>query len=147
MRLNRGEKVGMRTYEELLAAQTELAHFNPNHDPDTGRFIGNMSVAQILTPSSKRQMKKRLGIAAGITAGLLAAYTTKKNINVSRMIQGFGGGNLGFMRASEIVETTLKSTGKVALAATLAVIGSYKVKDIMSKNNKSNNNGNTNGRW
>ena len=28
----------MRTYEELLAAQTELAHFNPNHDPKTGQF-------------------------------------------------------------------------------------------------------------
>ena len=28
-----------RTYEELLAAQTELAHFNPNHDPMTGRFM------------------------------------------------------------------------------------------------------------
>ena len=28
----------MRTYEELIAAQTELMHFNPNHDPKTGRF-------------------------------------------------------------------------------------------------------------
>lgn len=28
----------MRTYEELLAAQTELMHFNPNHDPHTGKF-------------------------------------------------------------------------------------------------------------
>lgn len=28
----------MRTYEELLAAQTELAHFNKNHDPKTGQF-------------------------------------------------------------------------------------------------------------
>ena len=28
----------MRTYEELIAAQTELAHFNPNHDPKTGKF-------------------------------------------------------------------------------------------------------------
>ena len=27
-----------RTYEELLAAQTELAHFNKYHDPDTGQF-------------------------------------------------------------------------------------------------------------
>ena len=31
----------MRTYEELLAAQTELIHFNPNHDPKTGRFAKN----------------------------------------------------------------------------------------------------------
>lgn len=28
----------MRTYEELLATQTELAHFNKNHDPKTGQF-------------------------------------------------------------------------------------------------------------
>lgn len=28
----------VRTYEELLAAQTELIHFNPNHDPNTGQF-------------------------------------------------------------------------------------------------------------
>ena len=27
-----------RTYEDLLAAQTELTHFNPNHDPKTGQF-------------------------------------------------------------------------------------------------------------
>lgn len=28
----------VKTYEELLAAQTELAHFNPNHDPKNGQF-------------------------------------------------------------------------------------------------------------
>ena len=28
----------MRTYEELLAAQTTLAHFNKYHDPNTGQF-------------------------------------------------------------------------------------------------------------
>lgn len=33
--------MSMRTYEELLAAHTELAHFNPNHDPSNGRFASS----------------------------------------------------------------------------------------------------------
>ena len=33
--------MSMRTYEELLAVQTELAHFNPNHDPSNGQFASS----------------------------------------------------------------------------------------------------------
>lgn len=43
----------MRTYEELLSAQTELMHFNPNHDPKTGRFAKS-TYAQI---AQKRAIK------------------------------------------------------------------------------------------
>ena len=35
----------MRTYEELLAAQTELAHFNKYHDPKTGQFASGNGVS------------------------------------------------------------------------------------------------------
>lgn len=34
-----------RTYEELLAAQTELAHFNKYHDPNTGQFTSGNGVS------------------------------------------------------------------------------------------------------
>lgn len=42
----------MRTYEELLAAQTELAHFKPNHDPRNGQFASGNGV------SSKKKAAK-----------------------------------------------------------------------------------------
>ncbi len=35
----------VKTYEELIAAQTELAHFNPNHDPDSGQFAKKAGIA------------------------------------------------------------------------------------------------------
>lgn len=45
----------MRTYEELLAAQTELAHFNKNHDPKTGQFASGNGT------NSRRSVKDKPG--------------------------------------------------------------------------------------
>ena len=51
----------MRTYEELLAAQTELAHFNPNHDPRNGQFTsdqkGTLNAAKKGVKISKSKFK------------------------------------------------------------------------------------------
>lgn len=51
----------MRTYEELLAAQTELAHFNPNHDPRNCQFAkghgGSNKKSKRKYPSKKSDSK------------------------------------------------------------------------------------------
>lgn len=44
-----------KTYEELLAAQTELVHFNPYHDSSNGQFTNKSGTAPNI---SKRKMKK-----------------------------------------------------------------------------------------
>lgn len=76
-----------RTYEELLSAQTELAHFNPNHDPRNGQFAkGHGGVSSATSKSktkaktqeklkrdpeeSKKTMKKAVAIGAASTVGL-----------------------------------------------------------------------------
>ena len=46
------------TYEEMLAAQTELAHFNPNHDPSNGRFAKSKFGRAAATRKEHRAMKR-----------------------------------------------------------------------------------------
>ena len=46
-----------RTYEELLAAQTELAHFNQNHDPRNGQFAKGHSGSSTSSNKSKTSGK------------------------------------------------------------------------------------------
>ena len=54
--------MSMRTYEELIAAQTELAHFNQNHDPRNGQFAkghgGTNSSASFTKKEKKTVLKK-----------------------------------------------------------------------------------------
>ena len=52
----------VKTYEELLAAQTELAHFNPNHDPKTGKFAktNNAPSVDYKTTNNKTDHKKKI---------------------------------------------------------------------------------------
>lgn len=47
-----------RTYEEMLASQTELAHFNPNHDPSTGRFAKSRFGQAMSKRKEHREMKR-----------------------------------------------------------------------------------------
>lgn len=47
----------VKTYEELLAAQTELAHFNPNHDPKTGKFAKTNNTSSV---DDKTDRKKKI---------------------------------------------------------------------------------------
>ena len=48
----------MRTYEELLAAQTELAHFNPNHDPRNGQFSKAVGIVGAASTAASNQKAK-----------------------------------------------------------------------------------------
>lgn len=50
--------MSMRTYEELLASQTELAHFNKNHDPNNGQFARSSAGSSITKKQKKQAIKK-----------------------------------------------------------------------------------------
>lgn len=63
----------MRTYEELLAAQTELAHFNPNHDPNIGRFSANSGTSSNGdTAKYEKKIAKRMTKAADFASSTSA---------------------------------------------------------------------------
>lgn len=47
-----------RTYEELLAAQTELAHFNSHHDPTNGQFTSGSGSGSSSSRKAQRADKK-----------------------------------------------------------------------------------------
>lgn len=49
----------VNTYAELLEAQTELAHFNPHHDPQTGKFVSS-NLTNIHTESTSTTKKSKL---------------------------------------------------------------------------------------
>lgn len=49
----------MRTYEELLAAQTELAHFNKYHDPNTGQFASGNGVSSKKAAKEEKKFAKQ----------------------------------------------------------------------------------------
>ena len=49
----------MRTYEELLAAQTELAHFNKYHDPKTGQFASGNGVSSRKAAKEEKKFAKQ----------------------------------------------------------------------------------------
>lgn len=63
--------MSMRTYDELLAAQTELAHFNKYHDPKTGQFTSGDAGSSIkITNKDRKRMVKnvRENFAKGSTS-------------------------------------------------------------------------------
>lgn len=68
----------MRTYEELLAAQTELAHFNPNHDPLTGRFSANSGAS---TNGATNKYEKK--IAKRMTKASKVAEMVSKQVDAA----------------------------------------------------------------
>lgn len=82
----------MRTYEELLASQTELAHFNPNHDPRNGQFAkghGGISAGakkkspsqdQNTTSKKKKEIRDLAIGGAAIVGTALATYGAVKLI-------------------------------------------------------------------
>lgn len=49
----------MRTYEELLVAQTELAHFNKYHDPKTGQFASGNGVSSRKATKEEKKFAKQ----------------------------------------------------------------------------------------
>lgn len=124
----------MITYEQMLASQTELAHFNANHDPRNGQFAKGHGGSSSLSPRGK-QIAKRAGVAAGVMAGASALATVGNAINAQKTLDAFGYGDklsVGGAIASGVVKA-----GKVAAATALAVIGGHMVKDYMTNKKQS----------
>lgn len=118
-----------RTYEDLLAAQTELAHFNPFHNPKNGQFAKKNGGVSSLSPRGK-QIAKRAGTAAGVMAGVSALATVGNAINAQKGLDAMGYGD----KLSVVGATVsgIAKAGKVAAGTALAVIGGHMIKDYMT---------------
>lgn len=121
-----------RTYEEILAAQTELAHFNPFHNPKNGQFAKKNGGVSSLSPRGK-QIAKRAGTAAGVMAGVSALATVGNAINAQKGLDRMGYGDKLSVPGA-IMAGTIQA-GKVAAVTALAVIGGHMAKDYMTKDN------------
>lgn len=121
-----------RTYEDLLAAQTYLAHFNPFHNPKNGQFAKKNGGVSSLSPRGK-QIAKRAGVTAGVMAGVSALATVGNAINAQKGLDSMGYGDKLSIPGA-IMAGTIQA-GKVAAVTALAVIGGHMVKDYMTKDN------------
>ena len=120
----------VKTYEELLAAQTELAHFNANHDPRNGQFAKKTGGSS-LDPRSKTILK-RAGIA-GLALGAASGAATVLNASSAQnALDAMGFGDK--LVKSQIAKKGLAKAGKVAVTGALAVIGGHMVSDYMKLN-------------
>jgi hypothetical protein len=114
----------MRTYEELLAAQTELAHFNPNHDPRNGQFTkngsgrtyGSVSDVAVKAASDKKaqirntavrakRVPERVAKVQRIGAFTAAGAAAGASIALGLMTGGFGALPMAAVAASKAVLT------------------------------------------
>ena len=119
-------------YEDMLAAQTELAHFNPFHNPKNGQFAkknGGASSSS-LSPRGK-QIAKRAGVAAGVMAGASALATVGNAINAQKGLDAMGYGDKLSVAGATV--SGIVQAGKVASVTALAVIGGHMVSDYMKK--------------
>ena len=122
------------THEEMLASQTELAHFNDKHDK-LGRFAKKLggsasSVSDSMSPRGK-QIAKRAGKAAGVMAGVSALATVGNAIGAQKGLNMMGYGDR--LSGSAVAKAGAVKAGKVAAATALAVIGGHMVSDYMRK--------------
>ena len=69
----------MRTYEELLAAQTELAHFNSHHDPSNGQFTSANGVSSRKAAKAEKKLAKQEGKLDLYRERAKAAYNQSLN--------------------------------------------------------------------
>ena len=122
----------MRTYEELLAAQTELAHFNDKHDPSTGQFAkkgagsSNSSDASNARRDARYKKNVKTALAVGAAMGA-AAYASRKlaTTAVNSMFDNVIGPEKGFR-----VSVNTKKVGERAVAAALTTYGLMSFRDM-----------------
>lgn len=119
----------VKTYEELLAAQTELAHFNEKHD-SLGRFAKKSGGSSL--DSRSKTILKRAGVA-GLALGAASGAATVLNAsNAQKALDMMGYGDK--LVKSQIAKKGLIHAGKMAVTAALAVIGGHMVSDYMKLN-------------
>ena len=118
--------------------ETELAHFNPFHNPKNGQFASRNGGSKIsksgLSAKEKDVLKKAKGAAAA-AAAISGAVTLGKALNDQRIFNkaGLGGKINPIARTYE----GITKAGKASTMAALAVIGGYTVKDYVTKQPKS----------
>ena len=150
------------THEEMLAAQTELYHFNDKHDK-LGRFSKkNGASSSPAKPSTKtekprkkdldkederdtpiydsmsprgKEIAKKAGKAAGVAAGVSALATVGNAVTAQRGLDLMGYGDK--LSGSAVAKAGIVKAGKVATVAALAVIGGHMVADYMRKDEPS----------
>lgn len=125
----------VKTYEELLAVQTELAHFNENHDPRNGQFAKKTGGSS-LDPRSKTILKRAgtTGLALGAASGAATVFNAS---SAQKALDAMGFGDK--LVKSQIVKKGLVKAGKVAVAGALAVIGGHMVSDYVKSNRAQSN--------
>lgn len=136
-----------RTYEELLSAQTELMHFNPNHDPRNGQFakghIGSSTSSNKSKASGKVQekykrdpeeSKKTLKKAVAIGAASAVGLTLMRAALVKA-----GNSALKELGSDARVKPDIIAMGRASVKDALAITGiALVVSDIDSRNKQKN---------
>lgn len=125
------------TYEEMLAAETKLAHFNDKHDK-LGRFArklgGSVSSASNSMSPRGKQIAKRAALA-GVAAGSLSTVASLGNLGAAQNALDAMGYGDAISKGGAAKAIAIK-TGQVAAATALAVIGGHMVKDYMNTTGK-----------
>ena len=123
-----------RTYEELLAAQTELMRFNPNHD-NLGRFAKRIGGSKPITKVKNMSPRKQVAVGAATMAGLSALATVGNAINAKKALDSMDFGDK--ISVGDVVAKGAVKAGKVAIASALAIIGAQTVAMVRNASKKS----------
>lgn len=123
-----------RTYEDLLAAQTELAHFNPNNDK-LGRFAKRIGGSKPITKIKNMDPRKQVAAGAVTMAGLSVLATVGNAINAQRGLDAMGFGDK--ISVGDVIVKGAAKAGKVAIASALAIIGAQTVAMVQNASKKS----------
>ena len=129
-----------RTYEELIAAQTELAHFNSNHDPRNGQFAKGHSGPSTNGNAPKKKLTQeqfnRLGTAAAV-ATVAAAKSYKSQKRTSEFLDGLVKTFVNENHESSFKPNTAK-IGAAAVSAALLTYGAFAASDLYKEYKRQN---------
>lgn len=131
--------MALRTYEELLAAQTELAHFNANHDPKNGQFAKGHSVSSNGNSPKKKMTQEqfnRLGTAA-VVATVAAAKSYASQKRTSEFLDGLVKTFVNENHESSFKPNTAK-IGAAAVSAALLTYGAFAASDLYKEYKRQN---------
>ena len=128
-----------RTYEELLAAQTELAHFNPFHNPKNGQFAkGHGGTTNSSNPPIKVKDKtdgnKRKSFMEDIAAVSTDRSKTNKRLKKALTIGAVSGAGTLLVSSAltKMGTTALNEAGiPIKLSPSVLGIGKKVVKDSL----------------
>jgi hypothetical protein len=123
--------------------ENELYHFNPNHDPSTGKFAsGTMSGIgrAFKTTLHNKKAKKIAAATAAAAAGLSMAATVHNFREANRLVDDLSNGAFNVAK-SEIFKKGLPKAGKVAMVPILATFGGMTVSQFVKDRKAQKNDG------